>query len=108
VERARFPKAILGECHVLAPACRTDLLVVRAVSKLITDAECCLNLLEIVDMHLACVGSSAAPTERLRPGGALILIKVDAQLRRALEDMEKLAEWKIEQREDDRHGMQLR
>src|SRR5262249_19972891 len=102
------PQSILGPRQVLAAARWTNVLIVRAVGKLILNTECLLHGLQIAYLQLRSVRLAAANAvgwTAFFPGA---FVEVDAHLRRTLEDVKELPERKIEQRQDHRHCMQLR
>src|SRR5262249_22528612 len=104
---ARYEGA-LQESEVLAPARRTDVLIMPPVGERVVDVELFLDVLQIANVDERSVGTAAAHAR----GGAEprrgAPIELDAQLRRALKDVEEFPERQIEQGEDDRHRVKLR
>src|SRR5215831_15134363 len=105
-----LPQRALRETEQRAAAAWTDLLVMgRRVrlrrnppyAELVREAEVVLDGDQISHHHRGRVRLAAAGARRRTRCRAGILVEADAELRRPLKDVEELAEWQPQQREDD-------
>ena len=114
-----IPERILRQREALAAARRADVLIVRGQIRRRTVGSARRDdLVSIPSSRSTCLRSSmcmleanglAAPraTRRIARGSDLA-VERDAELRRPLENVEELAEWQVEQREDHGDRVQLR
>src|SRR5262245_4294440 len=108
--RPTGPQSALGEGQHGAAAAGTNPLVMLdgLAFDFVVVAQGALNLYEVSYMHLRREGMPAAAAMRRCFTSRHVFVKFDAQLCWPLEDMEELAEWQPEQREDHRDGMKQR
>src|SRR5690606_1437681 len=104
------PQRALREPEQRAPAGRTDLLIVRgaALAHLVAKAELAFDRDEIANHLLRRERPVAALAPRLLAARALVLVEAHAELRRALEDVEELAERQPQKRHDHGDGVEDR
>src|SRR5690606_34034957 len=114
-DRARFdpartiPQSPLCEREHRAAVWRTDPLVVTYVAfHLEAESEVAFGSDEVMDFHLGSERVIAPPAVRGRLIHADLFVEPDGELSGPLENVEEFAEGQIEQREDDRYGMQNR
>ena len=86
------PQRILRKRQILAAARGTDILIMRAILHPILNAKRALHRFQVADLQLGSEGLSAAHTLRLSAFFAGALVEINAHLRRALKDVEELAE----------------
>src|SRR5207253_3102749 len=101
--RDGLPQPPLRHRQQRPPALRTDpLIMLRLALDLVAVAELALDRDKILDVHLRGEFEAAAAALRLLALRRHLLVEADADVGRTLEDVEELAEWQPEQREDDR------
>src|SRR5689334_1114978 len=77
-----------------------------AIPRAIVESHFWQHALQIRDVHRRRVTHATSSANRARAARPYVLIQLDAELRRALEDVKELAEWQEQQRRDHRDGVE--